>query len=146
MKHYYKCLLNYKNDDTPSIERIYLSGTKNNVKSNVFEFLTKVEEGKQFITVTTEGDYSVLNLNGDIELNTTEPITVKNLKIVGNVNDGSELDDYLTNNGCNCYITIASNTGNDIKVPLDFLNKEGVSLKDIDVDSATFQCFIYGKQ
>jgi hypothetical protein len=28
---------------------------------------------------------------------------------------------------------------------LDFLNKEGVSLKDIDVDSATFQCFVYDR-
>jgi len=145
VKHYYKCLLNYKNDTVPFIERIYLSGTKDSVTSSVFEFMANVEEGKQFIAVTNEGDCSILNLNGDIELNTTEPITVKNLKIVGNVNDGTELDDYLTNNGCNCYITVSSNTGEELKVPLDFLNKEGVSLKDIDVDSATFQCFVYDR-
>ena len=150
--HYYKTLLRYdaKNGSHPNAVLNVLFNNNTTTKCSVH---TRGNDDN-FISINKDEDTGsyVISLGGDIDLNTTDVVTVKDLSIDNVDGEDNDINDYMENNGCNRNDCTYNAFGKDsvtnadtvVKklLPIEYNGKQGIELKEIRIDEVKFKCYI----
>jgi len=157
--HYYKCLLNYvpssviedniiTNENerlikSGKVEKIYLDD--NNFKCSYTSSDKNNNDTAYFIKVTKDEGNTIISLN-DIDLDTTNDITISNLKVNQIDGDDNDINDYAVYNGCNMNESFYNKYNNQsfIKsfLPIDYLNQNDIKLNEIEIVQVKFKCYL----
>lgn len=158
--HYYKTLLNYvpgentgdgdgegDGDDTTEIFNcVYKIFVEENEDGFCYE--CRMED---FIKLTTEGDKKILSIGGDVDLDTTNTISISNLSVGYKEGTNNDLNDYMDDNGCNrngCFYLRKDNTTNEYInefLPIDYIENNEVDLENITIEKINLKCYVIRK-
>ena len=110
------------------------------------EFIYECGNDTDFILVSKENDEYIISIGKDVDLNTTDVVTIENLSVTPVNGESNDINDFMDNNGCNrndCTYTM-DNNGELVTryLPIDYIGVEGINLKEINIDQIKLKCYI----